>query len=155
LCHRFAVESATAHEGWFAIGVHALALPARTPGTTPSAHIAGSVNTHAVSLRRVVVRFVRAGLVISHEGRDGGYRLARPAAEITLADVYRALRAAGPLPPSSAVPNPQCPVGSGIRAALGEVADEAERRLLDDLAGHTIAEVSGRAVALGAHPDPA
>lgn len=142
-----------ARDGWFAIGVHALALLARSPDATASAYLAGSVNTHAVSLRRVVVRLVRAGLVTSREGRIGGYRLARPAAEITLADVYLALRAAGPLPPSPATPNPACPVGSGIRAALGEVAAAVESRLVRDLAGHTIAEIATRAVSLGAHPE--
>lgn len=37
----------------------------------------------------------RAGLVVSHRGADGGYRLARPAAEISVADVIRAVD--GPL----------------------------------------------------------
>ena len=37
----------------------------------------------------------RAGIVASHRGRDPGYSLARPASQITLADVIRALE--GPL----------------------------------------------------------
>lgn len=37
----------------------------------------------------------RAGLVASQRGADGGYRLARPPAQITLAEVFRALD--GPL----------------------------------------------------------
>jgi len=37
----------------------------------------------------------RAGILVSHRGRDAGYNLARPASAITLADVFRALE--GPL----------------------------------------------------------
>lgn len=37
----------------------------------------------------------RAGIVASHRGRDAGYNLARPASEVTVADVIRALE--GPL----------------------------------------------------------
>jgi Rrf2 family protein len=37
----------------------------------------------------------RAGILVSHRGREAGYNLARPASEITAADVIRALE--GPL----------------------------------------------------------
>ena len=37
----------------------------------------------------------RAGILVSHRGREAGYHLARPASEITAADVIRALE--GPL----------------------------------------------------------
>jgi Rrf2 family protein len=37
----------------------------------------------------------RAGILVSHRGREAGYNLARPAAHITTADVFRALD--GPL----------------------------------------------------------
>jgi Rrf2 family protein len=46
-------------------------------------------------LENILVDLRRAGLVASHRGADGGYRLNRPAAEITLADVIRAVD--GPL----------------------------------------------------------
>jgi Rrf2 family transcriptional repressor of oqxAB len=147
------MEREAISQGWFAIAVHVLALLARSPEGYPSALLASSVNTHAVFLRKVVARLVRAGLVDAKEGRDGGYHLARPADRITLADVYRVMRADGPLPPSPADPNPQCEVGSGMRAALGEVAAQTEAQLLTDLAQHSIAELSERAVALGNFPE--
>lgn len=80
-------------------------------------------------MRRVVTRLVKAGLVEAREGRDGGDRLARPADRITLADVYRVIRAAALLPASPAEPNPLCEGGSGMRAALGKIASAAEERL--------------------------
>lgn len=46
-------------------------------------------------LENILMQLRHAGLVESRRGADGGYRLARPAAEITLADVIRAID--GPL----------------------------------------------------------
>ena len=66
---------------------------------------AGSLVTgeELATAQRVPVKFVentlvelrRAGIVISQRGPEGGYRLARPAGEIALADIFRALE--GPL----------------------------------------------------------
>lgn len=46
-------------------------------------------------LESVLAELRRAGLVTSRRGPDGGYRLARPAAEISIADIIRAIE--GPL----------------------------------------------------------
>jgi len=46
-------------------------------------------------LENILMQLRHAGLVESRRGADGGYRLARPAAGVTLADVIRAID--GPL----------------------------------------------------------
>jgi Rrf2 family protein len=46
-------------------------------------------------LENILLQLRHAGLVESRRGAEGGYRLARPAAEISLADVIRAID--GPL----------------------------------------------------------
>jgi Rrf2 family protein len=46
-------------------------------------------------LENILHQLKSSGLVTSHRGPDGGFRLARPAAAITLADVIRAVE--GPL----------------------------------------------------------
>ena len=55
-------------------------------------------NSQSIPLRfleNILLQLRNAGLIESRRGADGGYRLARPAAEITLADVIRAID--GPL----------------------------------------------------------
>jgi Rrf2 family protein len=46
-------------------------------------------------LENILLQLRHAGIIESRRGADGGYRLARPASEITLADVIRAID--GPL----------------------------------------------------------
>src|SRR5512145_3543116 len=107
------------------MAVHALALLSRVEEGKPSDFLAGSINTHAVFLRRVLRQLAAAGLIEAHEGRRGGYRLSRPASAITLADVYRVMEPDGPISPSPCEPNVRCPVGSGMRAAFAAAAAAA------------------------------
>ncbi|MGO9495877.1 MAG: RrF2 family transcriptional regulator [Solirubrobacteraceae bacterium] len=46
-------------------------------------------------LENILGELRHAGIVRSHRGADGGFRLAKPAAEITIADIIRAVE--GPL----------------------------------------------------------
>ncbi len=135
--------------GKFAMAVHALVLLAQSEEGYPSEYIAGSVNTHAVFLRRVLRRLAEAGLIEAREGRGGGYRLARPAARLTLAEVYRVMEPEGPLTPSPCDPNEKCPVGAGMRAAFATAAAVARNGLEAALAGQTVADVARTALRRG------
>ncbi len=135
--------------GKFAMAVHALAVLAQDPDGYPSEYLAGSVNTHAVFLRRVLRRLAEAGLIAAREGRGGGYRLARPPEAVTLADVYRAVEPEGPLTPSPCDPNVKCPVGAGMRAAFAATAAAARAGVEEALSSQTVAEVARSALRRG------
>lgn len=135
--------------GWFAAALHALALIANAQVAYPSAQIAASLNVHPVFARRILAVLVKSGLLAAREGRDGGYRLTRPAEQITLAEVYRVMGSEALISPSPNPPDPLCPVGAGIQGALGEVTSDAELAFLEVLSWRTIADLANRAVELG------
>ena len=135
--------------GRFAMAVHALALLAQSEDGYPSEFIAGSVNTHAVFLRRVLRSLAEAGLIEAREGRGGGYRLARSGATITLAEAYRAVEPDGPLSPAPAEPSRRCPIGAGMRAAFAATAAAARAGVESTLAGQTVADVARAALRRG------
>ena len=83
-------------------------------------------------VERLLADLRRAGIVASQRGNDGGYWLARPASEVTVADVVRAVE--GPLadvhgtPPESVDPPGAAVVMRDLwvatRAALRSVLEE-------------------------------
>ena len=93
-------------------------------------------------LEQLFVRLRRAGLVLSARGPGGGYRLARPAAEINLVDVLDAVDET-----VSALH-----VGAGASGAVsGSMAQSLSNRLWQSLSAHvyvflhntTLADVAG------------
>jgi Rrf2 family transcriptional regulator, repressor of oqxAB len=127
---------------WFHIAVQALVVLAGNPAVEcSSATIAQDLKAHAAFLRRVLAQLVRAQIVEAREGRDGGYRLARPADKIALVDVYQAVKLSAP--PEDAAPSNG--LNADVSAALDEIGAEAEQRLFDVLGQYTIASVMERA----------
>jgi Rrf2 family protein len=59
--------------------------------TLPAARLSEFHGVPAAYLAKTLQALSRAGIVESLPGRNGGYRLARPAAEITLLDVVQAV----------------------------------------------------------------
>jgi Rrf2 family protein len=123
--------------------VHVLTL-LETEGGRPvtSAYIAGSVNTNAGVIRRLLSMLARAGMVRSQLGAGGGARLAKPADHIRLLDIYQAVEAPDVFALHRSPPNPKCPVGKHIQPALSSVLGRAERALEEKLGDVTIADVA-------------
>jgi len=76
-------------------GIRALLALAAAGAPQTAEYLAGEQGLPPRFLGAILADLRRAGIVASQRGAEGGYRLARPAAAITIADVIRALD--GPL----------------------------------------------------------
>ena len=90
-------------------------------------------------LENILGELKHAGLVRSQRGADGGYWLARPAAEITIADVIRAVE--GPLA-SVRGEAPESVRYSGAAEALGKLWVAVRANLRAVLEEVTVADVA-------------
>ncbi|HVF86790.1 MAG TPA: Rrf2 family transcriptional regulator [Pyrinomonadaceae bacterium] len=123
----------------FSVAVHVLALMASAGGElVKSEHVAYSVNTNPVVIRRILCALARAGLVVSQTGAAGGSRLARPPADITLREVYRAVEPQDVFSLHRQPPNRKCPVGMNIELVLEDVLKNVDAAIDDVLAGITV-----------------
>lgn len=75
-------------------------------------------------LEQITAKLRVAGLVRSERGPGGGYRLAKPAAEVSVGDLFRALHITIGAPPTR----------EGMRRLQTEVANLMDRTMLADLA---------------------
>ena len=123
------------------VAVHALAwlALAERRGQAPltSDQVAASVNTNPVVVRRSLGDLRRAGLVQVRPG----WRLTRPATRITLLEVHDAVAPEPFFALHHGVPNLDCPVGRGIRPALGEIYAGVTATVRRELAATTVHDV--------------
>jgi Rrf2 family protein len=90
-------------------------------------------------LENILVQLRQGGIVVSRRGADGGYRLAQPADEITVADVIRAID--GPLA-AVAGERPEKLGFEGTAAPLREVWVAVRASLRDVLEHVTLADLA-------------
>jgi DNA-binding IscR family transcriptional regulator len=126
----------------FAVAVHILTLLAQGDGEPVSSEVmASSINTNPSLVRRLIGMLTTAGLTVSERGPAGGTLLARPAWRIRLIEAYRAVEGSEIFGLHSERPNPECPVGRNIQAALGTRFDAATAALEAELSHTTIADM--------------
>ncbi len=112
--------------------VRAMVALAADGETVKAEALAGEHGLPRKFLEAILADLRRSGLVESHRGPDGGHRLARPAEDISVADIMRAVE--GPLaavrgkPPEDSsyegVAAPLQTVWIAVRASLRAVLDE-------------------------------
>jgi Rrf2 family iron-sulfur cluster assembly transcriptional regulator len=118
-----------------------LAAVASESRLSGSAEIAGNREMSRHLIAKVLTRLSQVGLVEGTPGPSGGYRLARPASEITLLDVVRVFenletRVMCPFGPNWCGHGPNCP--------LHDTFFEMQQSAIDRLAGETFAQFEKR-----------
>lgn len=123
----------------FATGVHALALLASEPDVLQTSDdVAGKLNTNPVVIRRVFSLLHQAGLVTSQKGPRGGSKLARPAENINLGEIYTALDA-GQVFHTAPLDGPET---AKVSIGLRRVFRQAEVALRDQLAQTSLSQIA-------------
>ncbi|MGV3278125.1 Rrf2 family transcriptional regulator [Rickettsiales bacterium LUAb2] len=129
----------------FAVAVHALTVLAYFDNTPLTSNVlASSVNTNAVVIRVIMAKLKKAGLVKAQIGSHGGLSLAKPAEQITLADIYAAITTEGFAVIHSNPKNPKCPISSNIKPILQEVFATTNKILSDNLEHITLLQLVTR-----------
>lgn len=129
----------------FAVATHILAYLAHAEGQPVSSEVlAGSAGTHPVVVRRLVSTLRTAGLVQSQRGAGGGTLLARPATDISLLDVFRAVQETEPdlFQVNSTNPNSHCDLGRVMQETLEGLFGPAIEAMRAALSAVSVAQVT-------------
>src|ERR1700722_6076579 len=104
-------------------------------------------NLPAPYLAKVLNSLVRGGVLTATSGPRGGFRLARPASEITAADVLEAVEGRGQLFSCTEIrqrgPAPLTGAACRTPCGISRLMDRAERAWRSELVATTIADLVG------------
>lgn len=133
--------------------LHILIHMDRHDGAVTSDSIAAMLQTNPVVIRRTMAGLREAGYVMSGKGHGGGWALARPLHEITLADIYRALGSPELFSIGLAGDNPHCVVEQAVNAALSDAMANAREILIQRFGTLTLAALAAGAMERWAQAD--
>ena len=129
----------------FTIAVHVLACTevVKDDHQVNSAFISTSVGVNPVIIRKIFGQLKTAGLIYVQRGGNGGVSLAKPAEEITLCDVYRAVDSVEEegLFHFHENPNANCPVGRNMHYVMDGRLVRVQAAMEKELSSMTIADV--------------
>jgi Rrf2 family protein len=123
------------------LALHTLSHMAAEPKQMrTSVDIADHAGTNPVVVRRVLGHLRKAGLLHSEKGHAGGWSLAKPARDITLADVYLALEERL-IPVDDSQTDHSCSVEHAMHRRVNDVMKDVEQTLIKRLSETSIADL--------------
>ncbi len=127
------------------LGLHAMALLAQySQRRFTNQEIADVLEGSSHHLAKVTQRLVKAGLISSIRGPQGGFQLQRPAELISLLEIYETIE--GPVDMSACASGRACASQSEscreVSCVLGRTIRAARDRLCDCLANITLTELA-------------
>lgn len=105
-----------------------------------SAAIARSLHTNPAYVRKLMGLASRGGLLVTEQGKVNPV-LARPASEISLLDIYRAVEGEKGLLKLDTHINPACNMGKAIQLALGDAYAKVQREAEATMAAISLREI--------------
>ena len=128
------------------LALHALVHLHKQPDEAiTSTTLAQCLMTNPVVVRRVLGELREAGLVISTKGHDGGWRLLRPAGEISLRQVYAAMGESLLIRTESDPGDIACGIVRTVNAVMGDFLADAEALLAARLDRVTVDDIAREA----------
>jgi len=118
----------------FATIIHMLTLLAKNSGQWLSSDwIAESIQINPVIVRRELSVLQEMGWVMSKKGKEGGSMLQVSSCEISLADIYKAVKNSSVLGKKNHCNNSNCPVGKNINKELEKLFNETDKAVVTTL----------------------
>lgn len=121
--------------------LHLLLHMAEQDEMVTSERLAQIMRTNPVVVRRLMSGLRRQGIVRSEKGHGGGWCLARPLDQLTLADVYDALGEPSLFSIGHRHAAPECLVEQAVNATLGQALADARALLLARFEQVTLAQL--------------
>ncbi|MEK8130558.1 Rrf2 family transcriptional regulator [Paenibacillus filicis] len=125
---------------WFGLALQILLILADHNELCPSGKIAEKMKSRPSFLRKILTHLVKAEIIQAKEGREGGYTLVKDPKDISLMEVYEAIKAEPLTKGFICMENTACRTPS-IESGLLELRDEIEGWITDGLRKKTLADL--------------
>jgi Rrf2 family protein len=125
----------------FAMATHIMTALASRKEKLNSTHLAESLNTNPVVVRRILSELQKAGFLITEAGRSGGATLAKKPSTITMFDIYNAVDEGQIFSYNPNDPNKKCALSCKMKSVLTPVFEAANEALAQKLKKIRLSEI--------------